>query len=82
MNTEAQKLLANLRDERVPTKIAPENIRRSTVEWAGRDGIDPQYHAEYIRRFCADFYTSITQMVDNAMAKHAAFRDRLFTEVR
>lgn len=58
-----------------------QNIRRSTVEWVGRDGIDVQYHAEYIRQFCTDFYKSITSMVDNAMEKHARFRDQLFTEV-
>ncbi|CAI5452798.1 unnamed protein product [Caenorhabditis angaria] len=81
VNTEAQKYLANLRDERVPAKLIGTNIRRSTVEWVGRDGIDVQYHAEYIRQFCADFYRSITQMVDNAMEKHARFRDPLFTEV-
>lgn len=81
VNSEAQKLLSNLRDERVPAKLSLQNIRRSTVEWVGRDGIDVQYHAEYIRQFCADFYTSITSMVDNAMRKHARFRDQLFTEV-
>ncbi|ULT89955.1 hypothetical protein L3Y34_008385 [Caenorhabditis briggsae] len=81
VNSEAQKLLANLRDERVPAKLAMQNIRRSTVEWVGRDGIDVQYHAEYIRQFCSDFYNSITTMVDNAMAKHEKYRDQLFTEV-
>ncbi|GMT33781.1 hypothetical protein PFISCL1PPCAC_25078, partial [Pristionchus fissidentatus] len=81
VNTEAQKLLANLRDERVPAKVSADNIRRSTVEWAGRDGIDVQYHAEYIRQFCSDFYKRITRMVDAAMAKHAQQRDPLFSEV-
>uniref|UniRef100_A0A8R1E377 NACHT domain-containing protein n=2 Tax=Caenorhabditis japonica TaxID=281687 RepID=A0A8R1E377_CAEJA len=81
VNSEAQKLLSSLRDERVPAKLSIQNIRRSTVEWIGRDGIDVQYHAEYIRQFCSDFYKSITTMVDNAMEKHARFRDQLFTEV-
>ncbi|CAB3397348.1 unnamed protein product [Caenorhabditis bovis] len=81
VNAEAQKLLANLRDERVPAKLAATNIKRSTIEWVGRDGINVQYHAEYVRQFCSDFYTSITQMVDNAMEKHARFRDPLFSEV-
>lgn len=60
---EAQKLLSNLRDERVPGKLAASNIKRFTIEWAGRDGIDVQFHADYLRQFCSDFYKNITQMV-------------------
>ncbi|CAI4228678.1 unnamed protein product [Auanema sp. JU1783] len=81
INTEAQKLLANLRDERVPSVLSSERIRRSTVEWFGRDGLDSNYHSSYIKNFCTDFYKSITYMVDTAMEKHAKFRDPMYTEV-
>uniref|UniRef100_A0A915AE07 Uncharacterized protein n=1 Tax=Parascaris univalens TaxID=6257 RepID=A0A915AE07_PARUN len=79
--TEAQQLLSNLRDERVPAKLNAANIRRSTIEWAGRDGIDNVSHADYIKRFCNDFYESITQMVNKAVKKREKFRDSLFSEV-
>ncbi|VDM45229.1 unnamed protein product [Toxocara canis] len=78
---EAQQLLSSLRDERVPAKLDAANIRRSTIEWAGRDGVDTVFHADYIKRFCNDFYESITQMVNKAMKKHDKFRDHLFSEV-
>uniref|UniRef100_A0AC35EXK7 NACHT domain-containing protein n=1 Tax=Panagrolaimus sp. PS1159 TaxID=55785 RepID=A0AC35EXK7_9BILA len=81
VNIEAQKLLANLRDERVPSKLCAKNIRRSTVEWAGREGMDVHAHAEYLKEFCRDFYSSITTQVDNAMRKYDKFRDELFAEI-
>ncbi|KAH7701155.1 Protein T05C3.2 [Aphelenchoides avenae] len=81
VNVEAQKLLANLRDERVPAKLRSQNIRKQQVEWAGREGLDPKFHADYLKEFCADFYNGITTMVDNAMRKHAKYRDVFFAEV-
>ncbi|KAI1720798.1 NACHT domain-containing protein [Ditylenchus destructor] len=81
VNQEAQKLLANLRDERVPAKLRVQNIRRSTVEWVGREGMDTKAHVDYLREFCADFYSSVTSMVDHAMRKHAKYRDAFFAEI-
>lgn len=81
VHQEAQTLLANLRDERVPAVLRPQNIRRSCVEWAGREGMDPRVHADYLKEFLSDFYSSITSMVDAAMRKHASYRDPFFVEV-
>ncbi|KAI6242069.1 NACHT domain-containing protein [Aphelenchoides fujianensis] len=81
INQEAQKLLSVLRDERVPEVLRTQNIRRSTVEWAGREGMDVRIHADYLKEFTGDFYSSITNMVDAAMRKHAKFRDPFFVEV-
>ncbi|KAI6199667.1 hypothetical protein M3Y96_00651200 [Aphelenchoides besseyi] len=81
VNQEAQKLLTILRDERVPEVLRSQNIRRSAVEWAGREGMDPRIHSDYIKEFCSDFYSSITNMVDAAMRKHAKYRDVFFAEV-
>lgn len=53
----------------------------SSVEWAGRDGMDARIHADYLRKFLSDFYTSITDMVDAAIRKHAQYRDAFFAEV-
>lgn len=81
INVEAQKLLATLRDERVPSKLCAKNIRRSTVEWAGREGMDIQAHENYLKEFCKDFYSSITAMVDSAMRKYDKYRDESFSEI-
>lgn len=70
-----------LRDERVPEVLRSQNIRKSCVEWAGREGMDPRIHADYIKEFLSDFYSSITNMVDAAMRKHAKYRDLFFAEV-
>ena len=78
VHVEAQKFLAELRDERVPAKLRLQNIRRSTVEWAGREGMDTMAHGQYLKEFCADFYSSVTSMVDHAMRKQAKFRDAFF----
>ena len=53
----------------------------SSVEWAGRDGMDARIHADYLRKFLTDFYTSITDMVDAAIRKHTQYRDTFFAEV-
>lgn len=47
----------------MPAKLNAQNIRKSTVEWTGRQGMDTQMHAKYLSEFCSDFYSSITNMV-------------------
>uniref|UniRef100_A0AC35UEM1 NACHT domain-containing protein n=1 Tax=Rhabditophanes sp. KR3021 TaxID=114890 RepID=A0AC35UEM1_9BILA len=81
VNIEAQNLLATLRDERVPVKLSTVNIRKSTVEWFGREGLDNQFHASYLKEFCDDFYARITSMVHKAVKAHSKYRDKRFTEV-
>uniref|UniRef100_A0A1I8AA47 WD_REPEATS_REGION domain-containing protein n=2 Tax=Steinernema glaseri TaxID=37863 RepID=A0A1I8AA47_9BILA len=81
INSEAQKLLANLRDERVPTKLHKSCIRRYAIEWLGKDGIDATYHASYISKFCLDFSTSVTALIDAAVVKQSKFRDHLYSEI-
>ncbi|VDK17375.1 unnamed protein product [Anisakis simplex] len=79
--SEAQHLLSNLRDERVPSRLDVANIRRTTIEWCDNGGVDNVFHAEYIKAFCKDFYDSITKMVNKAVKKHEKYRERLFSEV-
>ncbi|KAK0413279.1 hypothetical protein QR680_006707 [Steinernema hermaphroditum] len=81
INSEAQKLLANLRDERVPTKLHKSCIRRYAVEWFSKDGIDATYHASYISKFCRDFSSSVTSLIDSAVVKQSKFRDPLYSEI-
>lgn len=44
-------------------QLSAQNIRKSTVEWTGCEGMDTQAHAQYLSEFCADFYSSVTNMV-------------------
>ena len=69
VDAEAVRLLANLRDERMPAKIEASNLTRYTVEWMGRDGLAVETHAEYLQSFISHFYRSIAKLVDRAMRK-------------
>ncbi|XP_052753046.1 NACHT and WD repeat domain-containing protein 2 [Galleria mellonella] len=69
LDTEACKLLADLRDVRLPEKIETTNIQNYTVEWIGRDGLDTETHGEYLNHFISHFYKNIIKLVDRAMRK-------------
>nr|XP_049705722.1 NACHT and WD repeat domain-containing protein 2 [Helicoverpa armigera] len=69
LDAEASKLLADLRDVRLPDKIETTNIQKYTVEWIGREGLDTETHSEYLGHFIAHFYKNIVKLVDRAMRK-------------
>lgn len=78
---EAQKFLKTLRDEKLPTKCPPSNLMKYTVDWNGKEGIDPETHAEYLKNFMEHFYSSVTRLVDEAMAKYEKLSsDAVYTE--
>uniref|UniRef100_A0A0K0EPQ8 NACHT domain-containing protein n=1 Tax=Strongyloides stercoralis TaxID=6248 RepID=A0A0K0EPQ8_STRER len=81
INIEAQTLLASLRDEQVTVKLSNNNIRRSTVEWIGKEGLDTTFHSEYLKEFCDDFYSRITGMVKKAVQLHSKYKDPMFVEI-
>ncbi|XP_023701873.1 NACHT and WD repeat domain-containing protein 2 isoform X2 [Cryptotermes secundus] len=82
LDTEACKLLANLRDERLPAKIESTNIQRYTVEWIGREGLDTETHEEYLQHFITHFYKNITKLVDRAMRKEdSSAQGQIVTEI-
>ncbi|XP_063218680.1 NACHT and WD repeat domain-containing protein 2 [Bacillus rossius redtenbacheri] len=82
LDTEAAKLLANLRDERLPNKIETSNIQKYTVEWIGREGLDPETHEEYLQHFITHFYKNITKLVDRAMRKEdSSAQGQIVTEI-
>ncbi|XP_050388645.1 NACHT and WD repeat domain-containing protein 2 [Patella vulgata] len=70
LDGEAQKFLKSLRDDKIPKRLPPSNVARFTVEWSGKDGIDPESHGEYFNQFCEHFYNNVVRLIDNAMAKH------------
>ncbi|XP_066996019.2 NACHT and WD repeat domain-containing protein 2 [Anabrus simplex] len=82
LDTEASKLLANLRDERLPAKIETTNLQRYTVEWIGREGLDTETHGEYLQHFITHFYKNITKLVDRAMRKEdSSAQGQIVTEI-
>ncbi|ESO82088.1 hypothetical protein LOTGIDRAFT_135306 [Lottia gigantea] len=70
LDGEAQKFLKSLRDDKIPRKLPASNVARFTVEWCGKDGIDPESHGEYFNQFCDHFYHNVVRLIDNSMAKH------------
>nr|XP_018912430.1 PREDICTED: NACHT and WD repeat domain-containing protein 2 isoform X2 [Bemisia tabaci] len=82
LDTEAAKLLANLRDERLTAKIEQSNYQRYTVEWIGREGLDTETHEEYLNHFITHFYKNITKLVDRAMRKEdSSAQGQIVTEI-
>ncbi|XP_053618962.1 NACHT and WD repeat domain-containing protein 2 [Plodia interpunctella] len=82
LDTEASKLLADLRDVRLPEKIETTNIQKYTVEWIGRDGLDPETHGEYLNHFITHFYKNIVKLVDRAMRKEdSSAQGQIVTEI-
>lgn len=82
MDAEATKLLANLRDERLPDKIETTNMQKYTVDWIGREGLDPETHEEYLKNFIMHFYKNIIKLVDRAMRKEdSSALGQIITEI-
>ncbi|XP_076047272.1 NACHT and WD repeat domain-containing protein 2 [Oratosquilla oratoria] len=82
IDTEAVKLLSNLRDERLPAKIEASNMHRYTVEWIGREGLDKETHEEYLQLFCTHFYKGMTKLIDRAMRKEdSSAQGQIITEI-
>ncbi|XP_070552817.1 NACHT domain- and WD repeat-containing protein 1-like [Ptychodera flava] len=78
-NTEddVDKLLKELKDERIPAVLPTENIISYTVQCTS-NGFDPSNvvdHKEYIQRFCSDFQQKLEEKVEQAI------RERRKTEI-
>ncbi|XP_065084724.1 NACHT and WD repeat domain-containing protein 2 [Ochlerotatus camptorhynchus] len=82
LDTEACKLLADLRDARVPNRIEVSNLQKYTIEWIGREGLDVETHEEYLNHFITHFYKNITKLVDRAMRKEdSSAQGQIVTEI-
>ncbi|XP_044733634.1 NACHT and WD repeat domain-containing protein 2 [Chrysoperla carnea] len=82
LDTESSKLLSDLRDVRLPNKIETTNMQKYTVEWIGREGLDPDTHEEYLNHFITHFYKNIVKLVDRAMRKEdSSAQGQIVTEI-
>ncbi|KAI8121835.1 NACHT and WD repeat domain-containing protein 2 [Lucilia cuprina] len=82
LDTESAKLLADLRDNRLPAKIESSNSQKYTVEWIGREGLDIETHEEYLNHFISHFYKNIIKLVDRAMRKEdSSAQGQIVTEI-
>ncbi|KAH1018594.1 hypothetical protein HUJ05_006333 [Dendroctonus ponderosae] len=82
LDTESSKLLGDLRDVRLPNKIETSNFQKYTVEWIGREGLDPETHEEYLKHFIMHFYKNIVKLVDRAMRKEdSSAQGQIVTEI-
>lgn len=82
LDTEACKLLADLRDVRVPNRCEVSNLQKYTIEWIGREGLDVETHEEYLNHFITHFYKNITKLVDRAMRKEdSSAQGQIVTEI-
>ncbi|XP_065565326.1 NACHT and WD repeat domain-containing protein 2-like isoform X3 [Artemia franciscana] len=82
VDTEAVRLMANLRDERVPNRIELTNYKKYTIDWIGRDGLAADTHEEYIQDFITHFYKSMIRLIDRAMRKEdSSPQGQIVTEI-
>lgn len=64
------------------TSIIWRTLYRYTVEWIGREGLDPETHSEYLQHFITHFYRNIVKLVDRAMRKEdSSAQGQIITEI-
>ncbi|XP_054714444.1 NACHT and WD repeat domain-containing protein 2-like [Uloborus diversus] len=82
VDIEAQRLLTDLRDVRLPAKIEASNFVKYTINWTGKEGLAVKYHEEYLKEFTAHFYKYITKLIDRAMRKEdLSSQGQIVTEI-
>ena len=57
VDTEAERLLSELRDDLLPKQLSTTNIRHFSVQWKSPDGLNIISHDDYLNNFCNTFYS-------------------------
>lgn len=82
LDTEAAKLLGDLRDVRLPARIEESNFQRYTIEWIGKEGLADETHQEYLDHFISHFYKNMVKLIDRAMRKEdSSPQGQIVTEI-
>ena len=73
-NKEAQQLLRDLKEIRIPARVSSENIHQYAIPWC-RGGVDPsnENHVSYLSSFCKQVKSDILRLINEAISKRSSF---------
>ena len=84
LNVEAQHLLKSLKEEKIPERLASENIHKFTVPWV-KGGIDPSHsiHSSYLKMFSDQVKLDVLTLIGRAHKTQNKTQDsnKLYEEV-
>ncbi|PAA71014.1 hypothetical protein BOX15_Mlig015065g2 [Macrostomum lignano] len=75
VDREAQDLMDNLRDVKIPSKLRASSIIRYKQPWVDPAGIHLDTHRGYVDEFCDTFYTRVVQLIDRGMKHNRLLSD-------
>ncbi|XP_061189796.1 NACHT and WD repeat domain-containing protein 2-like [Saccostrea echinata] len=82
INQEAQKLLNQLREDKLPKVVSKDKIQRSLVRWSDKEGINREDHKGYLTNFAEQFYGGIKSLLDKSVSMESELsKDNLYIEV-
>ncbi|CAF4731675.1 unnamed protein product [Rotaria sp. Silwood1] len=82
IDEEAQRMLSDLRDIRVPAALPESSIIRYKVQWSDEEGLNRTVHAEYLQNFIDTFYTRIVELIDRGVGQQKSLAvNRVYTEI-
>ncbi|CAF3573336.1 unnamed protein product [Adineta steineri] len=82
IDEEAQRMLSDLRDVRVPATLPASSIIRYTVPWSDDDGLNRTVHADYLQNFIDTFYKRIVELIDRGVGQQKSLSaNRVYTEI-
>ncbi|CAF1679099.1 unnamed protein product, partial [Didymodactylos carnosus] len=69
VDEEAQRMLSDLRDVKVPAVLPESSTIRYSIDWTDEDGLNKNFHAEYLQEFIETFYRRIVELIDRGVAQ-------------
>jgi len=67
VDAEAGRLLSELRDELLPTRLSASNVRHFTVPWKSPDGLDVISHEDYLSDFSGVFFSLVPRRIRDSL---------------
>ncbi|CAF3329325.1 unnamed protein product [Rotaria socialis] len=82
VDEEAQRMLSDLRDVRVPAALPESSIIRYSIEWSDEDGLNKNFHAEYLENFINTFHDRIVELIDRGVGQQKGLAsNRVYSEI-